>query len=245
MTQPFVAEILEPAPSLASVLAKKLREEIEHRRLRVGGRFPTDAEIAKAFGVSRTVVREAVSSLREAGLISTQRGRGSIVIAYATSPGFAVAGEELESGERLLQLYEFRTLIEAEAAGMAALKRNDEDIERLYACLKTGDEAKTFEDVIDADIAFHVAIAQATHNEYFLRIMATIRTATTARALLRYDLDEAGYVELYQAVVQKEHRLIADAVKAGKSTESKRLLKRHLGGRRYNALVKAVGQKDV
>lgn len=244
MTMPFVAELLEPAPSLASVLAKKLRAEIEERRLRVGGPFPSDAEIAKAFGVSRTVVREAVSSLREAGLISTQRGRGSIVIAYASSPGFAVTGEDLESSAQLLQLYEFRILIESEAAATAAERRTDEDIARLRECLKAGDDAQTFEEAIDADIAFHLAIARATRNDYLLRVMATIRSATTARALLRLDLDEAGYLELYHSTVQDEHRLISDAIEAGRAADAKRLLKRHLVGRSYKSLLKEAVPND-
>ena len=239
MNRPFIGELLDPPPSLASMVAKRLREEIEQRRFPLGTSFPTDAELAKAFGVSRTVVREAVSSLREAGLISTQRGRGSIVIAYTASPGFKITSEELDSADRLLQLYHFRSLIETEAAGLAAQKRTDEDIQRIYEALERGNHLDTFDSAIAADIDFHVAIAQATQNEYFLRLMATIRTATTARALLRYDSDRDSYVDFYRTVVQKEHLGIADAIRGGLPAKARQLLKKHLGGRRYNALLKS------
>lgn len=238
MVEPFAAQVLDTPPSLSSIVAKKLREEIERRRFPLGTSFPTDAELAKAFGVSRTVVREAVSSLREAGLISTQRGRGSVVIAYTASPGFHITSEELDSRQQLLQLYRFRSLIETEAAGLAAQMRTEEDIARLDEILGRASTVKTFEDAIAADIDFHVAIARATQNEYFLRLMATIRTATTARALLRYDTDSESYVELFRNVIQKEHRSIADAIRDSKPAAARRLLKSHLGGRRYSALVK-------
>ena len=79
MKSQFTAVRLKQAPSLSATLVAKLRHEIGSKRLEVGARFPSDAEIAAAYGVSRTVVREAVSALRAEGLVSTQRGRGSIV----------------------------------------------------------------------------------------------------------------------------------------------------------------------
>jgi len=244
MSRPFVGQILEPPPSLASTLARKLREEVEQRRFPLGSPFPTDAEIAKAFGVSRTVVREAVSSLREAGLISTQRGRGSIVVAYTASPGFGITSDDLASAERLMQLYQFRSLIETEAVGLAAQKHTEKDLQRIYDELERGAEVDSFDEAIAADIAFHVAIAQATQNEYFVRLMATIRTATTARALLRLDLDGTPYVDIYRSDVQREHRAIAQAIGERDPAKAKRLLKHHLGGRRYNALLKAAAAQE-
>lgn len=245
MKQSFVAEAIEIQPSLVSIVAKRLRDEIEQRRFPLGTAFPTDAELAKGFGVSRTVVREAVSSLREAGLISTQRGRGSIVIAYTASPGFRISSEELESGKRLLHLYEFRSLIETEAAGLAAQRRTEADVQRIYDALQDGRSIGSFDKAIAADIDFHVAIAEAARNEYFQRIMATIRTATTARALMRFETDRESYVELYRTVLQKEHLDIADAIRDGHPSKARQLLKRHLGGRRYKALLKsALEQMD-
>lgn len=243
MTRRFDAEILEPAPSLASVLAKKLRQQIEDKRFPLGSAFPSDAEIAKGFGVSRTVVREAVSSLREAGLISTQRGKASIVIAHRVSPGFVVTSDELSSPDRLLQLYRFRTLIETEAAGLAATERTSRDLQLIYDVLDQGEKVDTFEKAIDADVAFHVAIAKATQNEYFERVLATIRSATTARAVLRFDLDGTSYVDVFVSEVQREHADIAEAIRDGDAIAARRSIERHLAGRRYAALVAAAGRR--
>lgn len=233
----FDAEILEAAPSLASILAKKLRAEIEHKRLRVGERFPTDAEISKAFGVSRTVVREAVSTLREAGLISTQRGRGSIVIARVPSPSFSVSADELEASGRLMQIYEFRAVIESEGVALAAQRRTEEDLEKIAACLAEADAVDCFERAMETDIAFHLCLADAAKNEYFHRMLAAIQSAAVARRLLREDLDEASFLRLFHEVIQPEHRQIEQAIIDGDAAAAKRLLKRHLAGRRYKNLV--------
>lgn len=233
---PFETQVLEPSPSLASVLSRKLRQEIESRRLRVGERFPTDAEIATAFGVSRTVVREAVSSLREIGLISTQRGRGSVVIANSPSPSFAVSGVDLESPDHILQLYEFRLMVELEAVALAASRRTLENLEEMELVLKRGTSAERLEDAIEADIAFHLAIARATQNGYFPRILATIRTATIARALMREDLDDAARIELYRGTIQEEHRAIYAAIAQNNASSGKKIIKAHLGGQRLKRL---------
>ncbi|KAA0970989.1 FadR family transcriptional regulator [Aureimonas fodinaquatilis] len=236
MAIPFETEALEAAPSLATMLTRKLREEIESRRIKSGERFPSDAEIAAAFGVSRTVVREAVSSLREAGLISTQRGRGSVVVANSPSPSFRIAAADLESMASLRQLYEFRTLIEKESAFLAAQRRTDEDLQAQRACLDQAAEASDLDESIEADIAFHLAIATAAQNEYFCRVLSTLRTATIARALMREDLDENARLALYKGEVQDEHRQIFEAIQRRDSNAAQDLIERHLGGTRLMQL---------
>lgn len=235
------SEPLQPTPSMSQLLGSRLRAEIEKRALRVGDKFPTDAEIAAAYGVSRTVVREAVAALREAGLISTQRGRGSIVIANTPSPSFSVSAPELENSRRLLQLYEFRTMIEAEAAALAAERHTDDDSAKLRALVSKAAMVQTFEDAIHNDIAFHLAIAEATRNEYFQRVMATVRSATTARPFLREDLDEAGYLALFRNTIRTEHSEIADAVASGDASRARDAIKSHLGGQRYERLLIRLG----
>lgn len=231
------AELLEAAPSLASILAKKLRDEIESRRLKVGDRFPTDSEIAEAFGVSRTVVREAVASLREAGLISTQRGRGSIVIANATSPSFRIGVAELEDSAQLGQLYEFRLMVERESVTLAVERHDAADLAALRACLQRGAQARDLDGAIDADIDFHLAIAAAARNEYFARLLSTVRNATIARALMRADLDDQARLALYLGPVIDEHRQIVAAIAARDADQARQVMAAHLAGARLKNLL--------
>lgn len=237
------SETLEAAPSLATMLTRKLRGEIESRRIKVGEHFPSDAEIAAAFGVSRTVVREAVSSLREAGLISTQRGRGSVVIANSPSPAFRIAVADLESMKSLRQLYELRTLIETETVSLAAERRTDADLKELMSCLDRGNRACDLDECIEADIALHLAIASAAQNEYFSRVLTTVRTATIARALMRDDLDDAARLALYKGEVQDEHGAICDAIERRDADEAQRVIKKHLGGSRLMRL--SAGRTEI
>src|SRR5688572_9742632 len=116
MKTQFTAARLKQAPSLSSILVDKLRKEIGSSRLEVGQRFPSDAEIASASGVSRTVVREAVAALRAEGLVSTQQGRGSIVASRVPSHPFGISQEEIDSLDDVLRVYELRSALESEAA---------------------------------------------------------------------------------------------------------------------------------
>jgi GntR family transcriptional regulator, transcriptional repressor for pyruvate dehydrogenase complex len=230
---------LAQSPSLASVVAQRLREEIEARRPRLGERFPTDAEISKAFGVSRNVVREAVSALREEGLISTQRGRGSVIAGSRPSRPFGISAEEIGTLDDVVRVLELRTALEVEAAAMAALRRTKQDIAKIAECLGQLDTTiGRGQDAIEADIDFHLAIAAATQNDYFPRLLGTFRSVFVARRRIRGDLDDPERLQSYMHLVQQEHRQIALTISEGNSAGARRAMRRHLVGKRYRELQK-------
>src|SRR5690606_10435487 len=177
MKSQFTAVPLKQAPSLSSTLAAKLKQEIDSKRLEVGAHFPSDAEIANAYGVSRTVVREAVSALRAEGLVTTQRGRGSIVASRVPQHRFVITQEEVDSLDDVLKVYELRSVLESEAAALAATRRRKSDLVAINACLKRLDKAVADgEDAIQEDMDLHLAIAVATQNEYFARLLGSFST---------------------------------------------------------------------
>jgi DNA-binding FadR family transcriptional regulator len=88
-------------------------------------------------------------------------------------------------------------------------------------------------------------VARATHNEYFERVLATIRTATTARAVLRFNIDGTSYVDIFIAEVQREHADIAEAISNRHEEAARACIERHLGGRRYAALLAAAEQAQA
>src|SRR5262245_55853004 len=116
--------------SLVDAVVSRIREVIEQGRLRAGDRLPTEAELSEQLGVSRTVVREAVSQLESLGLLSVQRGRGMFV-----GDGSGLAGcvkilrtaMALSPGE-LVRFTEFRTAVECYAARLAAERATPEDL---------------------------------------------------------------------------------------------------------------------
>jgi len=237
MKTQFTAARLKQAPSLSATLVAKLRQEIGSKRLEVGARFPSDAEIAAAYGVSRTVVREAVSALRAEGLVSTQRGRGSIVASSVPSQRFGISQEEVDSLDDVLKVYELRSALESEAAALAAQRRNKSDVQAITTCLKNLDKAvASGQEAIQEDIDLHLAIAMATHNDYFPRLLGSFSTLFIARRRVRSDLSEPDKLRAYLDMVQSQHHQIVAAIVEGDPATASAVMRKHLDGSRYRSL---------
>src|SRR6476660_7970785 len=124
-------QFLTPSPSLTARLVSQLRNEIVGGKLPVGAQIPTEAQLMRTFGVSRTVVREAVAALRAEGLVTTRQGRGAFVAAAGTGVPFQVTPEDASSLADILKILELRATLEVEAAGLAAERRTPADLDRI------------------------------------------------------------------------------------------------------------------
>ena len=111
---------LRPARNLSGEVVERIAAEIRSGRLEPGARLPTEQELMAAMGVSRTVVREAVSALRAEGLVTTRQGSGAFVAADASRVPFRIDPEGLSSIGDVLDVMELRLAIEVEAAALAA-----------------------------------------------------------------------------------------------------------------------------
>lgn len=238
MKNSFRSARLEQAPSLSSALVAKLREEIASERLEIGDPFPTEDEIAKAFGVSRTVVREAVAALRAEGLISTQRGRGSVVASRVPMHPFGISQEEMSSLDDILRVFELRSALETQAAALAAARRTDSDLESIRASLSRLDSAVARgEDGMEEDIELHLNIAAATHNDYFPRLLGSFRSVFIARRRVRSDLNQKVTLKGYLDIVQTQHHMIVEAIANQDVTTATEVMRKHLDGSRYRSLL--------
>lgn len=230
---------LDPPPSLTATLMTRLREEITSGRLPAGAQLPSESWLVRSFGVSRTVVREAVAALRAEGLVTTRRGLGAFVASARPRRDFPITPEELSSIEDVLAVLELRTAFEVEAAGLAAQRRTASDLERLQAAIEELD-ARIAEtgDSVGADFAFHAAVASATGNAYFPRFLASLVTVLIPRARVRADLDDPKTRAAYLARIIAEHNAIAQAIAAGDRGRARRAMRRHLQGSRYRMLLR-------
>ena len=111
---------LRPARNLTEEVVARIAEEIRKGRLAPGARLPTEQELMKAMGVSRTVVREAVAALRADGLVTTRQGSGAFVAADASRVPFRIDPDGLSSIGDVLEVMELRLAVEIEAAALAA-----------------------------------------------------------------------------------------------------------------------------
>ncbi|MFC7587290.1 FadR/GntR family transcriptional regulator [Nonomuraea antimicrobica] len=120
---------------LAYELVERLKARILAGEIAPGQRLPTESSLIQEFGVSRTVVREAVSRLQAAGLVETFQGRGSFVLALPPSTAFSVEAAQVRTHRDVLDMIDFRIGVESEAAGLAAERRTEPQLKAVERAL--------------------------------------------------------------------------------------------------------------
>ena len=164
-------------PRLSDRVAELLRASILERQLRPGDRLPTERELGDQFGVSRTVVREAVRTLVAKGLVEVRSGSGVYVAsvdeaAVRESMNMFLHGVGVPSYE---QIHEVRRVLEVEIAALAADRATEADIEALQrACADMEASVGDVDAASAADVEFHVVLARATHNQLFTAMIDSI-----------------------------------------------------------------------
>ena len=153
--------------SLADTLAQRLQRRIAAGKFRTGERLPTESELMRMFGVGRSTVREAVRMLSDRGFLNVRQGAGTFVAAPAASD--ALMEQRLRRAD-IRELDEVRKILEAAIVERAAARRTPQDMERIESLLAPLGE---LERSIAADIAFHAAMAEATHNEILCELYRT------------------------------------------------------------------------
>lgn len=202
--------------SAAEEVRRRLVELVETGELAVGEKLPPETDLAQAFGVSRPVVREALGALRAVGILSSRAGYGSVVTARRPE-GLLLLGQHT-----YLELYEVRFNLEIPGAGDAATRRTPEQVRRLADLTDTLERTDDVRAWVDLDTAFHAALADATGNRVLVRLVEDLRDLMTEHSLLAAELPGR------REQANREHRAIYDAVAAGKASEARRAMKRHL-----------------
>ncbi|MCX5494509.1 FadR/GntR family transcriptional regulator [Kaistia dalseonensis] len=220
---------IQQVPNLRSGLADTLIAQIESGALKPGQRLPTEQAIVQATGVSRTIVREALATLRAKGLIATRQGLGAFVSSNPTPPAFTILPNDLESIDEVQRVLELRMGIEYEAAGLAALRRTPEDIERIQACLDALDQAIEEGGYgAQEDYAFHRAILVATHNPYYGRLFDTFGSSMVPRQWARLDRMTPAERRRHATRMRREHHAIFAAIRDGNEMAARRTIRSHL-----------------
>ena len=174
------------------------------------GKLPTESRLADLFSVSRPTVREALSRLRSDGVVSSRRGAGSYIVrAPLASPAVVLPIKNLADVE---SYYAFRTCVEAGAAAGAAEFRTGADIDAMQEALDAWSQAiQEGRRGIDEDVRFHLAIASASHNQFFVSSLETsvgpIRQVIELARNVAQRKDDTRDRE-----VQREHQAILDAI---------------------------------
>lgn len=220
-------------------VADRIQQLIVEDSLRPGDKLPSERELADRIGVSRTVVREAIRALSVRGLIRVKPGCGTFI--QEPSPRDAAANIGLFLKLRQIprpfeSIYEIRRMIEVEAAGLAAQRAAEPDYQAMEAAIK-GMEAHQDDlaQYMEYDLAFHAALAAATHNELFNVLLSPI--SDLLREVILVSVHAPGSVEGGLA----HHRRILRQVKGGDPEQARQAMREHLD--HAQKLVEAVRQQ--
>lgn len=213
-----------------STLASRVTRQIEHLiiegHLQLDDRLPPERELARQFGVSRTVVREAVRALVAKGLLEVHPGSGTMVrsptaetIAQSMTL-FLRAGKPELDYEKVLEV---RRVLEVEIAGLAAERRTAKDLEEMEEILHEASEIQDDRDrFAKSDVDFHAALARATHNELFSLLLDSVVDIMIKVRQMGFDVPGMPVRAL------KHHRAILEQVKAGDPQRARQAMREHL-----------------
>jgi GntR family transcriptional repressor for pyruvate dehydrogenase complex len=200
-------------PRLSVDVANRLRKMIDDGQWVAGQQLPTELKLIEMFGVSRTVIREAISALGAEGLVQPQHGRGVFVAEHLPTRPFRFGDTSIDEIVHIRQSMELRLGIETEAAALAAARRTEKELTDIKRALDAINQLNS-ESVGGAaeDFHFHVKIAEATHNSYLADFMNFLGTSIIPRVVLRLEFGperDAFFEELIA-----HHNAIYDAIEA-------------------------------
>ncbi|MGO4155412.1 FadR/GntR family transcriptional regulator [Cupriavidus sp. YAF13] len=215
--------------------------------LRPGDRVPSEPELMREFGVSRTVVREAMSRLQAHGIVETLQGKGTFVLAPPVAQPILRIGAGDFKARQVLAMLELRIILESEAASLAALRRADQHLKAMREALDAFDaHRRAGVSTVEDDYRFHAQISAATGNEYFEEVLGSLERVTIARRVadaaqpLASESAGAGprfseplpSLESGKDIAQAEHEAIYDAIRRADAAAARAAMFLHLSNSR-------------
>jgi GntR family transcriptional regulator, transcriptional repressor for pyruvate dehydrogenase complex len=222
-----------PRDSLTTQVARDLAVRIDSGDLKAGSQLPPERELMERYGVSRTVVREATSSLRASGRVATHQGRGAFVLSPPLAFRFTIDPEQLSTLRDVLHVMDVRLAVEAEAASLAASRHSAAQLAAIHAALAalaanlrkpSGNSA--------SDVAFHLAIAAATGNAYFTQLLTELAPRLLPRQRLDLFGDNRRRKLEYLTRLQQEHTDIFLAIERRDPDAARAAMRLHLSNSR-------------
>jgi GntR family transcriptional repressor for pyruvate dehydrogenase complex len=203
-------------------IARAISDGIVSGDQHAGDRLPSERALAARYGVSRPLIREALRSVEELGLIETRPGRGTFIRSEA-APGVhrGVGVAILRRGATAKQLSEARLTLEGQAASLAATRATPEDLASLWVALERLEASESIEHVSN-DLAFHLGIAAAAHNPVIEMMLEAIAPQTVA-LMLRSVGDQEVMVRS-----QPYHRIALQAIERGDGEAARAAIHAHL-----------------
>lgn len=206
-------------------IVQQIEDSILRGELTEGSQLPAERELAEQFGVSRTAVREAIKALQEKGLVDAFPGRGTFVTSGTSNSMRRSLDRIIKTSEQngWSYLVEVREILEPEIAALAATRADAEDITAMHLCVEKMDKAvRDSEAFIEADLDFHLALAEAAANPIVLSLIDSI-IGLLREQRLRISLVEGGPER-----GQRYHRSILEAIERHDAHAARAAMQAHL-----------------
>ncbi len=230
---------------LVMEIVENLAASIRAGQLKTGDKLPTEAEIMLRFDVSRTVVREALSKLQAAGLVETRHGIGTFVSARDPQGNFRISAQDFATVADVIAVLELRISLETEAAGLAALRREDTHLEAMQAALQAfAHSIEHDSDAVPPDFQFHMEVARATGNRHFADLMTYLGAMIIPRTRVNTPQQAPEGRLNYLHRVNSEHESIFVAIRDRDAEAARAAMRTHLGNSRERLRRQALQQQE-
>jgi GntR family transcriptional regulator, transcriptional repressor for pyruvate dehydrogenase complex len=206
-------------------IVEQIEQSILQGQLKPGDQLPSERELAQAFGVSRTAVREAVKALREKGLVEAYSGKGTFVTNGTSQAIKQSLDLMMRIGQpgNLAQLEEVREILEPDIAALAATRAEDQHLATMREAVAVMDRSQQHPNAyIEADLDFHLSLAEAVDNPIILSLLDSIV------GLLREQRMKIFSVEGGPARGQYHHKRILAAVEQRNADAARDAMREHL-----------------
>lgn len=213
--------------TLADRVTELLSNQIRRGMYPVNARLPTEKVMTEQYGVSRTVIREAISRLKSEGLVESRQGSGTVVQDPAAVEVFRLGRDSANPALGIVRILELRRGIEAEMAALAAERRTDQQMREIRQALDDIDHAvRTGGDGVEEDLAFHLAISHATGNSHYTDLLGML-TRSLRDAIRLTRSNEARRSDL-AVQVRAEHGEICAAIEVGDAQRARQAAFLHM-----------------
>ncbi|WP_313951801.1 FCD domain-containing protein [Accumulibacter sp.] len=217
-------------PRIPDAIAHQLETRILEGSLKPGDRLPAERELAIELGVSRPSLREAIKKLVSRDLLVSRHGGGTYVTDRLDT-SFIDPWQQLMDQHPSLQddVLEFRYLLEASAAELAAQRATDADLERLEQAYARLDAAYLGDDrsaQVTADVAFHLTIAESAHNVLFGHLVASVMRLLHEH--VRRSLREIAVSRETGGLLMAQHLAIRDAIRSRRPEAARLAAQTHI-----------------
>ena len=206
-------------------IVEQIEQSVQKGDLKPGDQLPAERELAEQFGVSRTAVREAVKALREKGLVEAYPGKGTFITSGSSNPMRQSLDRMMRSAQvdATSSLVEVREILEPEIAALAAVRATEENLNSLREAMAVMDAAKRDPDAyIEADLDFHLELAEAAANPLILSLIDSIVGVLREQRMRIFEVD--GGPDRGQC----HHKKILEAVEHQDAPGAREAMRAHL-----------------